>query len=139
MSLPTLALTRGTVHAALLALLCVSEPAQSEPRLEGRFQGRGEGLLSLRVADVSTDQNRPEYYVTVDTAVPNACTGSVGGLAALINPGTLRLHQKGEGSEETCAVTLRFSPDRNRVTMSAQSCSDFRGMSCDFTGALKRR
>ena len=47
MSLPTLALTRGTFHAALLALLCVAEPAHSEPRLEGRFQGRGEGLITL--------------------------------------------------------------------------------------------
>ena len=139
MSLPTLALTRGTFHAALLALLCVAEPAHSEPRLEGRYQGRGEGLLTLRVADVSTDLNRPEYYVTADTAVPNECTGSVGGLAALINPGTLRLRRKDEGSEETCEVTLRFSPDRSRVTMSAQSCSHFRGMSCDFAGALKRR
>ncbi|KQP48918.1 hypothetical protein ASG40_20095 [Methylobacterium sp. Leaf399] len=139
MSLPTPALTRGTFHAALLALLCFSEQAQSEPRLEGRFQGRGEGLLTLRVADVSTEPNRPEYYVTTDTAVPNECTGSVGGLATLINPGTLRLRQKGEGSEQTCEVTLRFSPDRSRVTMSAQNCSDYHGMSCDFAGALKRR
>ncbi len=139
MSLPTLALTRGTFHAALLALLCVAEPAHSEPRLEGRFQGRGEGLLTLRVADVSTDQNRPEYYVTADTAVLSECTGSVGGLATLINPGTLRLRQKSDGSEQTCEVTVRFSADRGRVTMSAQSCSHFRGMSCDFAGALKRR
>ncbi len=48
------------------------------------------------------------------------------------------LTRKDKGSDETCTLTLRFSPDRKRVRIEERRCGNFHGTSCAFGGALTR-
>ena len=126
--------------ATLAALAClIAGPAFADLRMEGRFQGRGEGKLGLNVFVLNPGDPKTGYFVQADTSVPNVCSGDLRGTARQIDETTLRLTSTPEDGEEACELTLRFSPDRNRVTMTSKSCSNFHGASCDFVGRLRRR
>lgn len=121
-----------------LAAMLVS-PALAESKLEGRFQGRGEGRLDLQVFALGTEGPDDEHLVIAGTAIPNECTGEVRGVSRKVSTGTLRLRKKTDEPDQVCEVTLRYSPDFTRVEMTAERCSDFHGTFCDFVGSLKRR
>lgn len=121
--------------AVLLAL--VPAPVRAEAPLEGRYQGRGEGRLDLQVFELRDGSGA--HFIVAGTAIPNECTGELRGLARPSGQGALVLTRKENGSEEACTLTLRFGPDRKRVRMEEQGCSDFHGTSCAFGGALTRR
>lgn len=119
----------------LLAL--AAAPARAESPFEGRYQGRGEGRLNLQVFELGDGSGA--HFVVAGTAIPNACTGELRGLAKPGGSGALVLIRRESGSEEVCALTLRFGPDRKRVQMEERDCGDFHGTSCAFDGALTRR
>lgn len=127
-----------TLELIILATLLTS-PALAQTPLEGRFQGRGEGRLDLQVYALSTDGPGDEHLVIAETAIPNACTGEVRGVAHRQGAGVLRLRKPSSEPDQVCEVTLRYSPDGQRAAMSAEQCGDFHGTSCDFVGSLKRR
>ncbi|RVU14180.1 hypothetical protein [Methylobacterium oryzihabitans] len=112
-------------------------PAQANPSFEGRYQGRGEGRLTLKVSPRGKAGSAPTYAVDAFTGIPNACSGTVSGVARQIDTNTLRLSLPGD--EAACEITLRFGTDRKRVRMEEQGCSDFHGPACAFDGALTRR
>ncbi|GJE19297.1 hypothetical protein [Methylobacterium marchantiae] len=123
--------------AAIGALL--TSTAYADLRLEGRFQGRGDGRLELRVLALNTDGDSGAYLVIADTAIPNQCTGEVRGTARKLDTSTLRLRAKTDDPNEFCEITVRYSGDRSRVQVTSENCDHFHGPSCDFGGTLKRR
>ena len=132
---------RPGVFIALLGVsVCGFAPiVRAEPDLAGQYRGRGEGLVTLTVAPPTRDTNGEGYAITVDTAIRNACTGEVAGLARRVGPGRLQLATKDEGADETCTLELTFSPDRRRVRIQETTCSSFHGTACGFAGTLTRR
>ncbi|CAO4132636.1 hypothetical protein [Methylorubrum extorquens] len=121
----------------LVALTVTAMPAQADSPFEGRYQGRGEGLLNLLVFELGDGSGT--HFVVAEMAIPNECTGELRGLAKSGSAGVLVLSRKGSDSEEICTLTLRFGSDRKRVRMEEQGCGDFHGTSCAFAGALTRR
>ena len=116
--------------ATLAALACfIAGPALADSRMEGRFQGRGEGQLALSVFAMGLDNPDAGYFVLAETSVRNECSGDLRGIARRVNDTTLRLTRKPEDAEESCELTLRFSADRSLVQMTAKSCSGFHGAS----------
>lgn len=112
-------------------------PAFAASPFEGRYQGRGEGQLSLQVFKL--DDGSEAHFVLAETARANQCTGDLRGLARPSGPTTLVLHKTDPDAEESCRLTLRFSPDHTQVRMEATSCSNYHGMACAFDGSPKRR
>jgi hypothetical protein len=114
-------------------------PALAESKLEGRFKRRGEGRVDLQVFALGTKGPDDEHFVVAGTAIPSECTGELCGLAEPGGTGVLVLTLKEKGLEEACILTLRYGPDRKRVRVEEQGCSDFHGTSCALGGALIRR
>ena len=112
---------------------------QAEPGLTGQYRGRGEGLVTLKVAPPTHDKDGEGYAITVDTAIRNVCTGEVAGLARRVGPERLRLTAKDEGADEICTLELTFSLDRRRVRIEETACSYFHGTACGFAGTLMQR
>lgn len=130
---------RGILLNGLLVLVpLLTAPALAEPTFEGRFKGRGEGALDLQVFALGADKPG-EHLVIAETAIPNACTGEVRGVARRQGPGVLRLRKATDEPGQFCEITLRYGPDGKRVAMSAEGCGDFHGTACDFVGTLTRR
>lgn len=127
----TIALQLGVV------LTLAAAPAHADSPFEGRYQGRGEGRLTLKVSARGTAGSSAGYTVDAFTGIPNACSGTISGVARRVDSDTLRLSMKGD--ETVCEITLRFASDRKRVSMEEQGCSDFHGPACAFDGALTRR
>lgn len=127
-----------TLELVVLATLLAS-PAFAQAPLQGRFQGPGEGKLDLQVYALGIDGPGDEHLVIAETAIPNECTGEVRGVAHRQGAGVLRLRKPSSEPDQVCEITLRYSPDGQRVAMSAEQCGDFHGTSCDFVGSLKRR
>ncbi|MCJ2132391.1 hypothetical protein [Methylobacterium sp. E-045] len=123
--------------AAIASLLASN--AYADLRLEGRFQGRGDGRLEVQVHALDTEGESGAYLVIADTAIPNQCTGEVRGTARKLDASTLRLRAKTDDPNEFCEITLRYNGDRSRVLVTSENCDHFHGPSCDFGGALKRR
>lgn len=113
--------------------------AYADLRLEGRFQGRGDGRLELRVLALNTEGESGSYLVIADTAIPNQCTGEVRGTARKQDASTLHLRVKADDPNEFCEITVRYNGDRSRVQVTSENCDHFHGPSCDFGGTLKRR
>ena len=124
---------------ALLLPLLAASPVLAVSPFEGRFQGRGEGKLSLQVFALDLAGSSDQHLVIAETTIPNECTGEVRGLAGKVSAGMLRLRKQGADAEAACEITLRYAPDHGRVEMTADGCDDFHGTSCDFVGTLKRR
>ncbi|MCY1644016.1 hypothetical protein [Methylorubrum sp. SL192] len=131
------AATTALRFGVLVALAVTAMPAHADSPFEGHYQGRGEGRLDLQVFELGDGSGT--HFVVAETAIPNECTGELRGLAKPGGAGVLTLNRKGSGSEEICALTLRFGSDRKRVRMEEQGCGDFHGTSCAFAGALTRR
>ena len=129
----TTALRLGVV----IALTVTAMPAQADPPFEGRYQGRGEGRLSLKVFEARDGTDT--HFEIAETAVPNVCTGELIGIGRRSGPSTLVSSHKASDSEEVCTLTLRFGSNSKRVQMEEQGCGDFHGTSCAFVGALTRR
>lgn len=138
-------MTTALPRLALIAVagLGAIPAAGAEPSLSGRYRGRGEGTLTLTVAPPVRDARGEAYRITAGTAIRDRCTGSVSGLARRDGPNALRLTtpnaEPGEAAEETCTLTLMFSPDGRRVRVEETTCSAFHGTECGFSGALTRR
>ncbi|KQP02589.1 hypothetical protein [Methylobacterium sp. Leaf93] len=113
--------------------------AYADLRLEGRFQGRGDGRLELQVLVVDRDDENSAYLVIADTAILNQCTGEVRGTARKLDASTLRLRVKADDPNEFCEITVRYNGERSRVQITSENCDHFHGPSCDFGGTLKRR
>lgn len=128
----TIALRIGTLLAFALAA-----PAWADSSFEGRYQGRGDGRLDLRVFEFGDGSGA--HFVIVETAIPNECTGELRGLAKPGGMGALVLTRKEKGADEACNLILRFGSDRKRVRVEEQGCGDFHGTSCAFGGTLTRR
>ncbi|AMB47580.1 hypothetical protein [Methylobacterium sp. AMS5] len=127
----------STLLSLSMLLAVAVAPAQANPSFEGRYQGRGEGRLTLKVSPHGKAGSTATYSIDAFTGIPNACSGTVSGVADRIDANTLRLSLKGE--EAACEITLRFGADRKRVRMDEQGCGDFHGPACAFEGALTRR
>lgn len=123
--------------AAMGSLL--TSDAHADLRLEGRFQGRGDGRLELQVLALNTEGESGAYLVIADTAILNQCTGEVRGPARKLDASTLRLRVKADDPNEFCEITVRYNGDRSRVQVTSENCDHFHGPSCDFGGTLKRR
>lgn len=127
-----------TIGLAAIGGLLTSN-AYADRRLEGRFQGRGDGRLELQVLALNTDGESGSYLVIADTAIPNQCTGEVRGTAKKLDASTLRLRVKADEPNEFCEITVRYNGYRSRVQVTSENCGHFHGPSCDFGGTLKRR
>lgn len=128
---------RVSLATAGLFITLLSAPAFAASSFEGRYQGRGEGQLSLQV--FALDDGSDTHFVLAETALMNQCTGDLRGLARPSGPMTLVLRKTDPGAEEVCTLTLRFSPDHARVRMEEKGCTYHHGMACAFDGSLKRR
>lgn len=133
--------TRSRARTTSLIVLAplLSSPAFAEVPLEGRFRGQGEGRLDLQVYALGTNGPGDEHLVIAETAIPNACTGEVRGIARRQGAGVLRLRKPSGEPDQVCKVTLHYSPEGKRVAMTAAGCCGFHGTSCDLVGRLKRR
>jgi hypothetical protein len=128
---------RTRFAAATLLLALAAAPARAEAPFEGRYQGRGEGRLSLTVSSRGGAGPGATHTIDAFTGIPNACSGTISGVARRVDADTLRLSVKGD--EAVCEITLRFGPDRKRVRMDEQECGNFHGPACAFDGTLTRR
>ncbi|WP_430911159.1 hypothetical protein [Methylobacterium sp. sgz302541] len=132
---------RTRPSAALLVGISVltSTVARAEPAFDGEFKGRGEGRLSLQV---STLDDPPAvagmYFVSVETAVLNRCTGQVTGIARKTAQNTLRLRKKPDENGEACEITLRYRPDGKSVQVEENACAYWHGTECAFDGRLTK-
>ena len=142
-SAPPSPIGRGCRSPLILALALLATPALADPRMAGRFTGRGEGHLELKVVDGSRSRNSTiggegGYRVEASTGIRNTCSGDLSGLARETAPRTLLLREPADDGE-TCELTLRFSADYAHVTMSEEKCLYFHGTDCAFDGILLRR
>ncbi|GJD93145.1 hypothetical protein [Methylobacterium iners] len=126
---------------AVIAGLAVLNGGQAlaEPKLDGEFRGRGEGRLTLQV--FALDDPSPvagAYFVSLQTALPNRCTGQVTGIARTSAPLTLTLRQKPDEDGDTCEVVLRYTSDGKGLRVDENACGNWHGRECAFEGKLTR-
>lgn len=118
--------------AALLTLCTVGATRPAQAQVEGRYTGRGEGNLS---AVVWRGAGPESFKVVLKTRASN-CNGEVSGAAVLAN-GTMTLNAK---TDEPKGCTLVLRPANGTLTVDEQQgCLFFHGVSCGFSGTLKRR
>lgn len=117
---------------ALLTLCAVGVAGPAQAQVEGRYTGRGEGNLS---AVVSRGAGPERFKVVLKTRARN-CNGEVSGAAVLAN-GTMTLNAKTD-EPKGCTLVLRPAGGTLKVD-EQQGCLFFHGVSCGFSGTLKRR
>lgn len=132
MKLLSLVITLGLLVIPGLALA----GSIDELKMEGTFQGNGEGLLDLQIVAVDFDTHR--FGVALQTGTRKGCSGDVRGVAKAKDATTIILIKPNE-SGRLCNVVFKFSKDFQNVSTSVSDCSYYHGASCGFDGALKRK
>lgn len=122
---------RAWVIASAMAFGAV--PALAQAPLEGRYAGRGEGKLT---ATLKRAKGAPDRYEVVLRTQARNCGGDVSGRAVL-EGGVLTLRAK-TNEPKGCTVRMQAASGTLKVE-EGEGCLSFHGVSCGFSGTLKRR
>lgn len=123
---------RGWLFGVGLAFWSCSG-VQAQISLEGRYAGRGEGKLS---AAIKTAKGGPDRYDIVLRTRARNCAGDVSG-RGILQDGVVTLRAK---TDDPKGCTIRIEPKAGTLKVEeGEGCLYFHGVSCGFSGTLKRR
>ena len=136
---------RGFPLAICLAASVLAAPAAAQQRapqgvpamlVQGDYEGRGEGALSMRTLVLDDEKNIVAANVGVGA---QGCGGNFTGIGEL-RGNTLRLRPYSKAPDNAaCSITVTFDKSGKTAAMEESSCQYYHGAACGFSGKLVRQ